>query len=222
LLKVDAYGGTPSNMAQTGVEIKAQNTSVIPKDTLKHFTTVPIAQPTLQDPDFRCLYASRTVTDDGKGHTLMGKTWATETTIPHLLSLYRTSDSSSSDTPNVEIRRFYTLGGDLNAHPDLLHGGVISCILDSTLGNAVGIGIRHVDITSMYTVQLNVKYESPVRTPGTIVARSWIRKVEVGEKNVKVWAEGIIESLSGDRELVVHSKAEGIWVGKKGKRKANM
>jgi acyl-coenzyme A thioesterase PaaI-like protein len=201
------------------VEIKARNTSVIPKHTLAHFTTVPIAQPTLQDPAFRCIYASRTVTDEGKGHTLMGKTWATDTTIPHLLSLYKSSKSETPEFLDVEIRRFYTLGGDLNAHPDLLHGGVISCILDSTLGNAVGIGTRHVNMSSMYTVQLNVKYEKPVRTPGTIVARSWVTKAEVGEKNIKVWAEGVIESLGEGGETIVHSKAEGMWVGKKGKKK---
>jgi acyl-coenzyme A thioesterase PaaI-like protein len=206
-------------MAIPAIEIKAQNTSVIPKVTLEHFKTVPIAQPTLQDSSFRCMYASRTVTDDGKGHTLMGKTWSTDTTIPHLLSLYQVGKSSSWESPNVEIRRFYTLGGDLNAHPDLLHGGVISCILDSTLGNAVGIGARHLEMTSMYTVQLNVKYEKPVRTPGTICAKSWVRRIEDGGKNWKVWAEGQIESLGKDGKVVIHSKAEGMWVGKKGKGK---
>jgi acyl-coenzyme A thioesterase PaaI-like protein len=198
-------------------EIKAQNTSIIPKTTLAHFSSLLIAQPTLQDPEFCCIYASKTVTHDGYGHTLMGKTWSTETTIPHLLSLYRTSKSSSLESSSVEIRRFYTLGNDLNAHPGLLHGGVISCILDSTLGNAASIGVRHVDIMPMYTAQLNIKFEKPVKTPGTIMVRSWVRRIEDGEKNVKVWAEGCIESLGQDDEKVVHSRAEGIWVGKKGK-----
>jgi acyl-coenzyme A thioesterase PaaI-like protein len=146
----------------------------------------------------------------------MGKTWSTETTIPHLVSLYKRSESASPLKPNIEVRRFYTLGGDLNAHPDLLHGGVIGCILDSTLGSAVGIGSRGVNMTSMYTVQLNVKYEKPVRTPGTICARAWVKEMQDGGKNWKVWAEGLIESLGEDGKMVTHSRAEGMWVGKKG------
>ncbi|KIW06860.1 uncharacterized protein PV09_02536 [Verruconis gallopava] len=197
------------------VQIKAQRTDVIPKDTIDHFKTVPIAHSTLQDPEFKCLYASRTVTDGGKGHTLMGKTWATETTIPHLLSLYRRDPSSTLDSPNVEIRRFYTLGIDLSAHPNLLHGGVISTILDSTLGSAVGIAMKTEKMKSMYTVQLNVKYEKPVQIPGTICSKAWVRNIDVSGKNYKVWAEGRIESLGKDGEVVIHAKAEGIWVGKK-------
>ena len=209
-------------MAQPGIEIKVQNQSAIPMQTLQHFTTVPIAQPTLQDPTFRCLWASREVTDDGVGHTLMGKTWSTPTTIPHLASFYKRSEGSSPLEPDVEVRRFYTLGGDLNAHPNLLHGGVIGCILDSTLGAAVGIGSRGVNMTSMYTVQLNVKYEKPVRTPGTICARATVKKMQDGGRNWKVWAEGVIESLGEDGEVVVHSRAEGMWVGKKGTPKGKM
>ena len=91
--------------------------------------------------------------------------------------------------------------------------------MDSTLGAAVGIGSRGVNMTSMYTVQLNVKYEKPVRTPGTICARAWVVKMEDGVKNWKVWAEGLIESLGEDGRIVTHSKAEGMWVGKKGKPK---
>lgn len=205
-------------MSVQPIEIKAQNTSVIPAKTLEHFRTVPIAQPTLQDPSFRCLWASREVTDGGTGHTLMGKTWATESTIPHLVSLYKRIETSDRLKPQVEVRRFYTLGGDLNAHPDLLHGGVIGCILDSSLGSAVGVGSRGLEMTSMYTVQLNVKYEKPVRTPGTICARAWVKDIQDGGKNWKVWAEGLIESLDEDGKMIVHSRAEGMWVGKKGKK----
>jgi acyl-coenzyme A thioesterase PaaI-like protein len=207
-------------MAVAPVEIKVQNQTAIPKQTLQHFTTVPIAQPTLQDSSFRCLWASREVTDDGVGHTLMGKTWSTESTIPHLASFYKRTETSSPLSPDVEVRRFYTLGGDLNAHPNLLHGGVIGCILDSTLGSAVGIGSKGLDMASMFTVQLNVKYEKPVRTPGTICARATVKKIEDGGKNWKVWAEGVIESLDEDGKLVTHSKAEGMWLGRKGKPKS--
>lgn len=188
-----------------------------PKDvsqsTIDHFAAIPFIQQTLKDPNFRIISHERDVTHDGKGHTLMGKTWNTHGTIKEHLSLFRYLESKSVEFPQPEAtrpesRRFYTLGGDLNAHPDLLHGGVIGCILDSTLGNAIGItlwSLGHRD-GSMYTVQLNVTYKHPVRTPGTIMSRGWVVKTENGGR--KVWAKGVIEGEGG----IVHAIAEGMWL----------
>lgn len=107
------------------------------------------------------------------------------------------------------MRRLYTFGSGLNAHPDLLHGGVIACILDSTLGNVIGYAVPEVVREAqgaMFTVQLNVKYEKPVGTPGTVLVRSWLKRVEEGGR--KVWVEGVIEGENGVR----HASAEGMWV----------
>lgn len=183
------------------------------QSTIDHFAAIPFTQSTLQDPSFTIISHPREVTHDGKGHTLMGKTWNTDDTIKELLNLFRFSKSKSSDFPQheatrPETRRFYTLGGDLNAHPDLMHGGVIGCILDSTLGNAIGSTLRDLGFghgSSMFTVQLNITYKKPVRTPGTIMARGWVVKMEDGGR--KVWAKGVIEGEGG----VVHALAEGMW-----------
>lgn len=180
-----------------------------------------LATSTLTDPQFRAVSMSRTVTDSGRGHTLMGRTWNTPTTIPALLSFYRHSTTSSpssnddtidlSHTTRAEVRRFYHFGPDMNAHPDLLHGGVISCILDSSLGGAVGIvagrKVREGEAgVSLYTVQLNVKYVRPVKTPGAVMVRSWVTKVEGGGR--KMWAKGRVEGDGG----VVFAEGEGLWV----------
>ena len=181
----------------------------VSQSTLDHFCSVPFAQSTLDDPSFRIYSSSRKVTDNGKGHTLTGRTWNTDSTIRELLSLSR---PSTSDAPlpqpeayRAEVRRLYTFGGDLNAHPGLLHGGVIASVLDSTLGNAIGVQFP-AGALRMFTVQLNITYKKAVPTPGTVMARSWVTKVE--DAGRKVWAAGIIEGEGG----VVHATAEGMWL----------
>ncbi|KPI43638.1 uncharacterized protein AB675_6868 [Cyphellophora attinorum] len=237
-----------------------------------------LATSTFRDPAFRPVSMSRTVTHSDAGHTLMGRTWNTPSTIPVLVSFYRDAAGSSSpeyaggdgdwdatvmadadrgragsddveveldEEKRLEVRRFYVFGHDLNAHPDLLHGGVVSCILDSGLGGAVGMALRPrsrsrsstssrkgglgVDGEGLsntntqnprleeqqglptYTVQLNVRYRAPVRTPGGVMVRSWITKISLDGR--KIWAAGSVEGPDG----VVHAEAEGLWLRAKAK-----
>lgn len=144
---------------------------------------------------------SRTVTQPGQGHSLMGDTLNTENTIPHLLSFYRKPNPTHG--LQGEVRRFYTFGRGLNAHPDLLHGGIIANILDSTMGNVIGQELTSASAT--FTVALNITYKKPVTTPGTILARSHITKVD-GPR--KVWVHGSIEDGKG----TIHATAEGMWL----------
>ena len=75
------------------------------------------------------------------------------------------------------------------------------------MGNAIGQTMPELGAT--FTVKLTVEYKEPVGTPGTVMARARIVKVE----GRKVWAEGIVEDEEGN----VHAKAEGIWVRAKAK-----
>lgn len=174
-------------------------------EELEHFEKFSLAKPTLQDPDFEIFAVSRTLTHDGRGHSLMAGTWNTPETITHLLSLYKPASTSKVG----EIRRFYTFGTGLNAHPNLLHGGVMACILDSTMGNAAHFALLPAaPRATVVTAQLNVRYQKPVRTPGTVMIRAWATKVEDGGR--KVWTEAIV--VSGDKGEIVHARAEGLWI----------
>lgn len=184
------------------------------QSTVDHFSSIPIAHSTLRDPAFRIFFSSRAVTDSGRGHTLTGKTWNSPDTIQQLLSFYRPSTapdlplSQQGEDVRGEVRRFYTFGSDLNAHPDLLHGGVIATILDSSLGTAIGCAFP-TGGGGMFTVQPNVSYKKPVRTPGTARVRAWAVKVEDGGR--KVWAEAVVES-DGDGGILVNARGEGLWM----------
>lgn len=61
---------------------------------------------------------------------------------------------------------------------------------------------------NMFTVQLNVKFEKPVTTPGTVMVKAWVKSVD--ERGRKIWIEGMI--VSGGRGEVVHARAEGMWL----------
>ncbi|TID23150.1 gb [Venturia nashicola] len=179
-----------------------------PPETLAHFHALPWCRPTLYDPDFRPYDMSRTVSDNGLGHTLMGKTWNTDDTVREVLSFYKAPTSTSRG----EIRRFYTFGNGLNAHPSFLHGGVIATILDSTLGNVIKQGREDKIQGPAYTAQLNVAYKSPVKTPGTIMSQGWIKSIEAGGR--KIWVEGVVSS-EVDGKVVIHANVESLWlVGK--------
>ncbi|KAJ9606441.1 hypothetical protein H2200_009402 [Cladophialophora chaetospira] len=177
----------------------------VPPETLDHFRKISWVLAHLSDPAFRPVHLSRTLTHSGTGHTLMASTWNTPKTIQHILSIYRAHDEASGQTG--QIRRFYTFGDGLNAHPNLLHGGVIASILDSTMGNA--IGQARADYGATFTVKLTVEYKKPVTTPGTVMARAWIVKIE----GRKVWVEGVVEDGKGN----VYARAEGLWLRAKAK-----
>jgi acyl-coenzyme A thioesterase PaaI-like protein len=189
-------------------EQEVSKTEDIPQDVLDHFNGIPWCQPTISDPDFHTVLMSRTITHSGTGHTLMAETWNTPSTIPALLSFYR----PSSATKRGEVRRFYTFGSGMSAHPGLLHGGVVATILDSTMGNI--IGQEKLVNSPTFTVQLNVKYENPIETPGTVMVGGWVKSVDMGKR--KIWVEGIIQSERNGK-VVIHAKAEGLWVVAKGK-----
>ncbi|KAF2429974.1 Thioesterase/thiol ester dehydrase-isomerase [Tothia fuscella] len=187
------------------IEKKAE----VSQQTIEHFKSIPWVAQYLADESFKPFYQSRVVTHGGEGHTLTGKTWHTDDTIKELLSTYRQPSRNSIDEEvRGEVRRFYTFGKGLNAHPGLLHGGVIATLLDSTLGSAVGMSDPDGGRT-MFTVQLNVAYRNPVRTPGTIMITSWVTKRE----GRKVWVSGRIEGGNGE----IHAEGEGLWLAQKAK-----
>jgi hypothetical protein len=173
----------------------------VPQSEVDHFDAIPWCREALDDPAFRIISMSRTVTQPGYGHSLMGDTLNTDKTIPHLLSLHRKPDPKHG--VSGEVRRFYTFGRGLNAHPDLLHGGIIANILDSTMGNVVGQEVR--SNGGIFTVALNITYKKPVTTPGSILARAHITKVD-GRR--KIWVAGSVEDGMGG----VHATAEGMWL----------
>lgn len=79
---------------------------------------------------------------------------------------------------------------------------------------------------TMFTKNLSVEYMKPVQTPGTVMVRAWIVKIEEGEergkgeRRMKVYVHGVVEGSDGDEKgVVVHAKGDGLWVSAKVKRR---
>lgn len=109
-----------------------------------------LARVTEADSAFEEIEISRQLTHDGLGHSLMAGTWKSDETIADLKSYYRPRSSKHE----AEVRRFYAFGNGLNSHPHILHGGVLSTVLDSTMSNTSGLILRdagHID-SSVVTV----------------------------------------------------------------------
>ena len=119
-------------------------------DEVEHFRKVPLAAKTLADNRFQKIELSRILTPNG-GHSLMAGTWKSPQTISHLLSFYE----PKSSTGDGELRRFYTFGEGLNSHPRILHGGVLSTVLDSTMSNASGLALRDAGFTESSVVTVS-------------------------------------------------------------------
>ena len=180
-----------------------------------HFRSLALALPTINDAAFKPMFISRTLTDNNRGHSLMAGTFNTPETIAHLLSFFRAPPSRSLNddvSTRAEVRRFYTFGTGLNAHANLLHGGIIACLIDSTMSNMAGLALQSMhgldSRETVFTVQLNTKDEKPVRTPGTVMVRAWIKESLEGGR--KIWITG--EVVSGDHGEIRHAGAEGLWL----------
>ncbi|KAJ5382477.1 hypothetical protein N7517_000388 [Penicillium concentricum] len=166
---------------------------------INYFMSIPWCRSHICEPNFHPVNRPRKATLD-HGHTLLGKTWFTKDTLPHLLTLHR--QACVAEGWRSEICRFHAIGTGLNEHPGVFHGGAIATVLDSALGILVKCSIP--DGRPAYTVVLNITYKKAIKTPGTIMARSWITKME----GRKVWACAQIETSTGE----IHATAEGIFV----------
>ncbi|BCS23479.1 PaaI family thioesterase [Aspergillus puulaauensis] len=178
------------------------NTAALEAET-NHFMSIPWCRSHLCEPNFQPVKRPRKPSPD-HGHTLFGKTWFTEDTLPHLLALYRQPQLSTAGGWRGEMRIFITIGTGLNEHPNVFHGGAIAAVLDRALGLLVSYAIT--DGRPAYTVVLTTAYKKTIKTPQTIMTRSWITKTE----GRKVWARGQIENSTGD----ILATAEGILVKK--------
>ncbi len=132
-----------------------------------------------------------------------------------------------------EVRALLDLGSGVNGHQDVCHGGFVAVVLDEVTGlllvanemrererdtqglvveDADGQGEREQEGGAgresfrgpVMTASLAVRYERPVPTPGVVVARAVLGRVE-GRKR---FVTGTVE----DGEGKVYARAEGVFV----------
>ena len=163
----------------------------------------------MQDPSLHpILTPGRQPESNGTICPFLSQTLNTETTIPACQSFYKAPAALtvSFHQPPLEqylgeLQSFYVITSGLDGHRGVCHGGLLLAMLDHTmavLARAYPGGIN------TYTKCLRIDLQKPLRTPGAVLCRAWITKVE----GRKIWAVGRIEDEEGDS----YTTGEGLFL----------
>jgi acyl-coenzyme A thioesterase PaaI-like protein len=74
-------------------------------------------------------------------------------------------DTDRRSNHNTAVRAMVRLGGKLNGHPGIVHGGILALLIDDILG----FGFAAANVNMAVTANLNIDYRVPVPAGTTIV-----------------------------------------------------
>jgi thioesterase superfamily protein 4 len=161
------------------------------QQTKSEFSSTPWALKLFEDPTLRPFTSSSRVPPQSSSstrETFVSRTLSTPDTISAWQSFFKLPTSSKPS----EVLYLLKLGSGLNGHHNLAHGGFVSVVMDDVIGNAVDFE-RPKDKSTM-TAYLKVDYRKPVKTPGVLLARGWLERME----GRKMWGRGTIEDGEGN------------------------
>ncbi|OTA99053.1 hypothetical protein M426DRAFT_325460 [Hypoxylon sp. CI-4A] len=173
----------------------------------EHFASIPWVAPHLSGQhDSRIITStpeSRVPKANGED-SLFAETLRTQSTIIAMLQVY---EEPAFPVERIDsMKTFVTLGGGLNGHPSVLHGGIVCTILDEVLGALIILnqkGGRLPDAPIM-TAYLNTTFLKPVPNCATHLAQAKIVKAEGRKIFVEAWIE--------DSDGTVLSRADALFI----------
>jgi acyl-coenzyme A thioesterase THEM4 len=163
----------------------SERQSTLQEEALSDFSP-EWCQNLLNDPTYQQLGAStRKLGPPGTtSNNFMAKTIFTPTTVRAIRYLYRPASlrpsNSSSGILGGDLVALVSVGTELCSHPDVLHGGVNTILVDEIAGS---LAMKEAPPgTSMMAVNFNVNLRKSVKTPGLILGRAWRERKEEGRK----------------------------------------
>lgn len=157
---------------------------------------IPWCASILDDAQFTALENEARKPKADREDSLVAETLNTSDTINIWHYFYRAvpaSDTSSDpQSPWAELNVIIGCGAGLNGHPRLLHGGVISFILDEAI--TMLASLHRPPESSGFTASLKVDYKRPIATPSMILAKASLLPESKGRK---AWLKGSIEDGMG-------------------------
>jgi thioesterase superfamily protein 4 len=145
----------------------------------------------------------------------MAETLNTDRTISAWVAQYRLP--GDEDGMIHECRVLLNLGPGVNGHPDICHGGFVAVVLDEVMGLLLvvneernralgerGSGGRQRFRGPVFTASLKVDYGRPCPTPGVVLARALLTRVEGRKRFVNATLE--------DGRGGVYARGEGVFV----------
>jgi acyl-coenzyme A thioesterase PaaI-like protein len=165
---------------------------------LAHFRAIPWCAALLADPAYQ---VTPTLARQAKANTedsLIAETLNSPAAISRWLSLSRIPPAGERFVG--EVRSLVALGAGLNGGAHLLHGGIITLLIDDTMGMV----LVNNGFPGSVTARLDMRFLKKVRTPGTVlvVARCTRREGR------KYWMEAWMEDEKG----VVLARGDALWV----------
>lgn len=203
---------------------KLRAANVDPKE-LEFFRSEPSTRKWLDDPRYDPIITAARIAITDKEDEFVGKTLQTQDTIRNWLALVSnaafppagvaTSAEKSTRTPGPqapEVLILFHLQSGVNGFSETAHGGLLCTLMDEALAMVVEL-YRATSSSSreeLYTARLNISYRRPVKTPGIVIAKSWLEKKEGRRWTVK----GLLEDSTGE----VCVQVDGLWIAARPRR----
>ncbi|KAJ5232520.1 hypothetical protein N7468_005476 [Penicillium chermesinum] len=181
---------------------------------LAAFRSIQWVQELLRDESF--IIAEPRFRDQITEDKLFKTTLISPTRLAAFLPQYRKCQNlagpSDVPPPVEELRLFWLLGSDLDGNPGMLHGGIVTTLLDQSMGFIVmfrgqysGNALKEPGRTPTVTAYLNTQFRRPVFTPAAIMVH--VRLVEVLED--RKWR---VEATIYDHENRPLASGEALFV----------
>jgi acyl-coenzyme A thioesterase PaaI-like protein len=180
----------------------------------------------LDDPNYDPIVTAARVAITDREDEFVGRTLQTDETVKNWLALVSTvafpppgAPASVKDDRNYkrgaqtpEVLMLFNLQSGVNGFRDTAHGGLLCALMDEALAMVVELyrATASASREELYTANLNVSFRRPVKTPGVVIAKSWLEKRE-GRKCI---VRGLLED--GEGRACVH--VEGLWISARSKR----
>jgi acyl-coenzyme A thioesterase PaaI-like protein len=189
------------------------------RDQESYFRSIPWCRKLLDNPGFRITTTHSRQFKESTEDSLLAETLKTDNTVRAVLSLAsHPRDLSREGGGNGggeglridEIRTLVSLGGGMNGHSHILHGGIVATLLDEVMGILLTSNKDPSNPSiegETFTAYLHVNYLKPVDTPQTVVVIAKFRELK-GRKH-------FIESTIEDGQGAVLAKGEALWLGVK-------
>ncbi|EED18849.1 conserved hypothetical protein [Talaromyces stipitatus ATCC 10500] len=101
----------------------------------------------------------------------------------------------------TELWTLYCFGRAVESFLHVAHGGFLASLLDQQTGSIV---ITYPVSTNPRTLSSTIRYHKALITPGAVLCRAWISKVE----GRKVWAKAVLEDGKGE----TIADMEALWI----------
>ena len=167
------------------------------------FQSIPWTEKLIRHPDYVAVPTPSRESKKSTEDAMFAETLNTKDTIRTCLALQK--KPTSNQAPVTELRLLLDLGYAVSGWPNVVHGGVISLIMDEAKVTLLQLSERagNADIHGSYvTASFQVRYIRPIPTPSVIMVTARLRRVE----GRKVAIDAVIENAEGHKMAVGESQ----------------